>query len=415
VNLYSFLTLSGFYLSLPLSLYVLILDTRSRMHRTFFSMSLASGLWNLLSSFAFGAGDQEAVILWFRIAATASIVFFPLVLHFTLALTQRRTPWWLLGLIYAPSGLFHYLNWTGFFLFDRIVRVGSQWVFMPAFGSPWPYAWFVGSYGMMIAGLVLLSRYSRKASSARARRQSRIILVSLALYLALGIFDDLVAAPLLRIPAISPVFNLVFVIGSVYAMVRYRFLSITHRTVSADIIGALEVPVMLADPAGVILKANRAAEVALGVTEAEMVGRDLVGLFGRGLLPEGLRRLRTGGIEIFGCPLQLVGNHPAAPMEVKLSMVKDEFGEAIGILVAGEVLRGVEPFLRRYGITHREWEVIGYAVSGLKSGAVAKLLGIAERTVKTHLANVYGKLGVQNRLGLAGVLRDHNLFAVGGH
>jgi PAS domain-containing protein len=280
MNLYSFLTLSVFYLSLPLSLYVLILDTRSRVHRTFFSMSFASGSWNLLSSFVFSAEDQEAVMLWFRVAATAGILFFPLVLHFTLALTQKRTSWWLLGLIYAPSGLFHYLNWTGFFLFDEIVRVDSQWVFMPAFGSPWPYAWFVGSCGMMVAGLVLLSRYSRKASSARARRQSLIILVSLALYLALGIVNDLVAAPLLSIPPISPVFNLVFVIGAVYAMVRYRFLSITHRTVSADIIGALEAPVMLADPAGVILKANRAAEVALGAAEAEVIGRDLLELFG---------------------------------------------------------------------------------------------------------------------------------------
>jgi DNA-binding CsgD family transcriptional regulator len=413
MNLYSFAVVSVFYLSLPLSLYVLFLDVRSRVHRLFFSMSLSSGLWNLLAAFVFGADSREAMMLWLRVAATASIIFFPLVLHFSLALTQRRLRWWLLVLIYAPSALFHYRNWTGFFLFDDIVRVGSQWVFHPAFGSPWAYAWFVGSYGMMIAAFALLFRQARRAPTARARRQARIILLSLGLFLLLGVVNDLLLAPLVRIPPISPVFNLVFVCGTFYAMARYRFLSITHRTVNGDIIGAMEVPVILTDPTGAILKVNQAAEVAMGVVEADAIGQDLVEFSGGGrLLQDGLHRLQRGGVEVFGCTLRFDHNRSALPMEVKLSLVKDEFGEALGVLLAGQVLSGVEPFLRRYGITRREWEVVGYAVSGLKSGAIASLLGIAERTVKTHLANVYGKLGVQNRIGLAGVLRDHNLFAV---
>ncbi len=102
-------------------------------------------------------------------------------------------------------------------------------------------------------------------------------------------------------------------------------------------------------------------------------------------------------------------------MEVKLSIVKDMLGEPLGILMAGEVLRGLGSFLSRTGITPREWQVVGYAVCGLKGNEIAALLGIAERTVKAHLANVYDKLGVHTRMGLAGVLRDHNLFAVGGH
>lgn len=82
---------------------------------------------------------------------------------------------------------------------------------------------------------------------------------------------------------------------------------------------------------------------------------------------------------------------------------------------AEEVLREVEVFLtgtqRRlrgaaFGIgagalTRREREIVRLAVEGQTAGATAKRLYISERTVETHLANAYVKLGVQSRVELA--------------
>jgi DNA-binding CsgD family transcriptional regulator len=48
-------------------------------------------------------------------------------------------------------------------------------------------------------------------------------------------------------------------------------------------------------------------------------------------------------------------------------------------------------------LTPRETEVLRELVSGARSGDIAAKLGITERTVKSHLANIYQKLGVESR------------------
>ncbi|AHG93814.1 regulatory protein LuxR (plasmid) [Gemmatirosa kalamazoonensis] len=49
------------------------------------------------------------------------------------------------------------------------------------------------------------------------------------------------------------------------------------------------------------------------------------------------------------------------------------------------------------GLTARELEVLHALSRGARNGEIARDLGIAERTVKAHLASVYTKLGVESR------------------
>jgi len=49
------------------------------------------------------------------------------------------------------------------------------------------------------------------------------------------------------------------------------------------------------------------------------------------------------------------------------------------------------------GLTAREAEVLLWVAQGKSNGDVATLLGLAEKTVKKHLGNVFEKLGVENR------------------
>lgn len=49
-------------------------------------------------------------------------------------------------------------------------------------------------------------------------------------------------------------------------------------------------------------------------------------------------------------------------------------------------------------LTPREKEVLGLVAGGESSPAIARHLGLAEGTVKAHLANIYRKTGAQNRV-----------------
>lgn len=49
-------------------------------------------------------------------------------------------------------------------------------------------------------------------------------------------------------------------------------------------------------------------------------------------------------------------------------------------------------------LTPREQEILGHMSEGLPNKAIAARLGISERTVTTHIANIYSKLHVNNRV-----------------
>jgi NarL family two-component system response regulator LiaR len=49
------------------------------------------------------------------------------------------------------------------------------------------------------------------------------------------------------------------------------------------------------------------------------------------------------------------------------------------------------------GLTQRELDVLRLAAKGHTNRAIARELGISDRTVQGHLANIFGKLGVSTR------------------
>lgn len=49
-------------------------------------------------------------------------------------------------------------------------------------------------------------------------------------------------------------------------------------------------------------------------------------------------------------------------------------------------------------LTKREAEILGYLAQGVTSKEIAATLFLSKRTVDFHLANIYAKLSVKNRL-----------------
>ena len=48
-------------------------------------------------------------------------------------------------------------------------------------------------------------------------------------------------------------------------------------------------------------------------------------------------------------------------------------------------------------LTEREWQVLESLVAGASNREIAEALRISNRTVESHLGNIYGKLGVRGR------------------
>jgi len=61
------------------------------------------------------------------------------------------------------------------------------------------------------------------------------------------------------------------------------------------------------------------------------------------------------------------------------------------------------------GLSEREREVLALVGRGLPNKQIARRLGIAERTVKGHLTNVYRQIGVSDRVQAVLWAQDHGL------
>jgi len=88
----------------------------------------------------------------------------------------------------------------------------------------------------------------------------------------------------------------------------------------------------------------------------------------------------------------------------------DEIRDAVEVVRAGgsffgaERTRGILDAVRSSpraadpGLTQREIEVLTHLFEGRSARQIATRLGLSERTVNTHVANVYRKLGASNRV-----------------
>ena len=54
----------------------------------------------------------------------------------------------------------------------------------------------------------------------------------------------------------------------------------------------------------------------------------------------------------------------------------------------------------RESLTEREHEIVGWVIQGMTNKEIAEQLGISDKTVKTHLSNIFSKLKVSRRLEL---------------
>jgi DNA-binding NarL/FixJ family response regulator len=82
--------------------------------------------------------------------------------------------------------------------------------------------------------------------------------------------------------------------------------------------------------------------------------------------------------------------------------------------VVGQIVEGID---RRREVevklTDREREVLVVAAEGLTARQIATRLGVRERTITTHLARIYGKLGVGSRLAAIRMAAQSGLVSVG--
>jgi DNA-binding NarL/FixJ family response regulator len=82
---------------------------------------------------------------------------------------------------------------------------------------------------------------------------------------------------------------------------------------------------------------------------------------------------------------------------------------AVACIVARRVRERAEPTDGDEPLTSREHEVLGLVARGLSNREIAGRLAITERTARTHVSNILGKLGLASRTQAALYAVEHGL------
>lgn len=431
MNYLTFVSTIVFSAALIEGIYVLRANPESAVNRLYFLMAFSLAVWLFGAALAYSARTREEVILFFRICSFGFIFLHAFTLHFSLVLSfpgafpgARGVAPYLVYLLYLPSFLFYYKSMTGLIVFQDFVRSGDFWTAIPDFGSVTLPLLMVNyiSYYLVAAGLIL--GWRKRTTKNREKKQALIIMVSILSTIVLFNFEPFILPLITKWQpiVISPIFGVLWISGVGYAILRFRFMTWAPEAVSKDILNSIDEPVFVLDSHYVPVYMNHKAKTIAAKAKEFRKDENRQGavLKPPGIvlkeliettptLSQDLEKLSRGEIRDFSCRLSVSGSREEV-LDMKFSLIRDSFGDVLGIVLVGREVKDKVTFRALFSLTEKEMEVLQHLMGGKKTGEIAALQGVSPRTIKYHAAGIYTKLQVRNKIELFRMLGSYHLF-----
>lgn len=106
--IYSFVLFITFAIYFILGMYILSLNTGSKLNRLYCIACLSLSIWSFCFSITNSAPDYETAILWRRLASLGYGTVYSILLHFSLILTERTAVLknkWIYVVLYFPAAV----------------------------------------------------------------------------------------------------------------------------------------------------------------------------------------------------------------------------------------------------------------------------------------------------------------------
>jgi DNA-binding CsgD family transcriptional regulator len=294
--------------------------------------------------------------------------------------------------------------------------VDELWRFDHRYNSPNFAAVTLFIYGVFILSCFFLFLWAfRKAGTYKSRRQGRIIIQVFVVITIVSSIETLLIPQVsaYRSLGIFPLMFFFLVIALGYAVVRYQFPGVTLAYVSREIMCNVEELVFLFDHYLQLETINDSALACMETSFERLRKRELKTLFyGGEELSPAIEKLRSSEESSCSCHITLrnFGAHESILVDARVSIVRDKYGDEIGVLVIGKRIKRARDLALDYGLTRRELDVLQGIVNGKSTREISNTLYISERTTKTHLTHIFAKLAVKNRVQLICNVMDYNLI-----
>ncbi|CAM4393673.1 EAL domain-containing protein [Paenibacillus typhae] len=233
--IFSLILFIGFAIYFILGMYILSLNTGSKLNRLYCLACLSLSIWSFCFSITNSAPDYETAILWRRLASLGYGTVYSILLHFFLILTERTAVLrnkWIYVLLYLPA----VVNVFAFGYSDsareqyRLIYTATGWVNISANG--WGDVYFNLYYiCFTTAGLLLLWNWARRSKDPVKKKQGYLFMLSYSLAMIAGTATDVImnSYASVKVPQLAPVIVLLPTTAMFYAIKRYGLMGLGKK------------------------------------------------------------------------------------------------------------------------------------------------------------------------------------------
>lgn len=261
---------------LYLSIYVVAINPRERLNHACVAAVFCMFLWSLeLMVVHFPHTNYATARIWVNIGSVGWIGLPPALLGFSLLFTGHGhwyKTWWYHALTTLPFTVFFIaqLNWV---IVTELVDRPFGWthVWSSSLWFPVFCVYYVGLYGW---SLFLLAQFQRRTRRRTLKVLSRLLLATIFICLVIGSITDTIM-PMLElrwVPPMGPLITLLWAAGLAYALIKFKFLTISPATAADNIVDTMSDLLILCDPQSKIVTVNRAASEMLGYSQTTLEG-----------------------------------------------------------------------------------------------------------------------------------------------
>jgi DNA-binding CsgD family transcriptional regulator len=396
--------------------YVLAINPKKSLNRLFFIITLcliAQCIVGTIVQLPSIRMNQHAVESWFILGSSSFYFTLFFLVIFYIRLTEfPRLRWYTVVLLLIPPLYISYkvntLEFYNIIIHDNILYFNNFSPFMHQITI------FVNLY--MAFMFILIFRWLIKSSKKKNKKIAFILLFSQFLSMVLISIDQYVLFYLtelksVQIPGMYLPYFLIWFLGIGYTMVRFRFLVITPGSASQDILKNIDESVFLLGNDYNLITVNRTAEETLQI-ESHVTGVHASKIIKEyhGMKSE-LENLKQSSGSDFACRLNFKKtDNTLIYMDAKVKLIRDEFNDILGTLIIAKPVKELMQMREYFKISEREAGVVQLVITGKTNIEIADELYITERTVKTHLTNIFNKMGIDNKIQLIILLKDFNLI-----
>ncbi len=400
-------------------LYVLSINWKKNSNQLFFLITICLALNCLGGIFIQTSQTNELSIFWFKFCIVFYMIhwFLILVLYIYISkINLEKSYLYFILFIPACYSILKILQSHEPAIF--IINNNTRYISDYGASINDVYQSYIISFLYFLASILILLKGYRITNQNKTKKQFIIISISQFTSFTLVTIDHILLFQLLnistsRIPAIIMVYSLIWIFGIWYTIIKYKFLRLTPKMITDEIINDIDESIILIDQKLKILFINNPTLKILHEEFNKLLGVHISHIINNhNEIIREINKLINAEFNSFSCRLKYknLKSENSIFMDSKFSLIKDKYNDIFGVLIISREVKELRQLKSDFKISNRETEVIQHIINGETNQEIAEKLYISERTVKAHNKNIFNKLKVENRIQLLMLLKEFNLI-----